>query len=153
MYPAYHFCVASADGANPLVYATHALAENMRDVRAEPEAPYAAHTRGRNSFAIGLSVMCMRDAVPEHFGPYPLTAALINGLCRVAKVLAQRYRIPITPATVLTHAEAACADGYFGAGSDDLRWDIARLAPSARPLSEDDAVAVGAILRAKVEAA
>ena len=150
LYSAYHFCVASIAGSGPLVYATHRLEANMRDVRAEPDSPYAAHTRGRNSFAIGISAMCMQQAAPADFGPYPLTLDLIDGLCRVAKVLADFYRIPIQAETIMTHAEAACIDGYFGSGQEE-RWDIARLRTSQRPLVESDALAVGGILRAKIE--
>lgn len=150
LYPAYHFCVASLDGADPHVFATHPLEANMRDLRADPDVSYAAHTRGRNSFAVGLSIMSMREAVPSNFGPYPLTEELIDGLCRVAKVLADFYRIAVGAETIMTHAEAACIDGYFGSGEEE-RWDIARLQPSQRALVASDALAVGGILRAKIE--
>lgn len=120
----------------------------MRDVRAEPERPYAAHTRGRNSFSIGLSIAAMRDATPEHFGLFPLTDELVNGLCTLAARLARRYDIPLS--AIRTHAEAALDDGYFGAGSDEVRWDIARLTARPEPLVPADAALVGDLLRARI---
>jgi len=153
LYSAYHFCVAAEPGAPPQVYATHPLQANMRDLRSQPGASYAAHTRGRNSFAIGLGVMCMKDARPDDFGDWPLMEHLIGALCRVARVLAGFYEIPIVPEAVMTHAEAAVADGYFGSGSDEVRWDIARLQPSPRPLVPGDAALVGELLRANIIAA
>lgn len=94
--------------------------------------------------------MCMHEATPADFGAYPLTDELIDALCSVAARLAGRYHIPVDAKHVLTHAEAAVQDGYFGAGSDDLRWDIARLAPSSRPLVAEDAATIGEVLREKI---
>jgi hypothetical protein len=53
---------------------------------------------------------------------------------------------------VLTHAEAAVADGYFGCGPDE-RWDIARLTPDVVPLVSSDAARAGDALRARIRAA
>ncbi len=145
-YPAYHFCVAGA--AEPYVHHTHDLRENMRDVRADPALPYAAHTRGRNSWSIGIAVAAMRDAIPSDFGPFALREAQVDALCRVAATLARFYAID--PAAIRTHAEAALDDGYFGAGSDDVRWDIARLRPSAAPLEPREATATGDWFRTRI---
>ncbi len=144
-YPAYHFCLSGA--ADVLVHATHDLRANMRDVRATAGA-YAAHTAGRNSFAAGLAVCAMRGATPHDFGPCPVTAAQIDALCILAAALAKHYGIALDG--VRTHAEAALDDGYFGAGSDDLRWDIARLEPAVLPLVESDARVTGDYLRARI---
>lgn len=146
VYPAYHFCVSGAAG--PRVHHTHDLRENMRDVRADPALPYAAHTRGRNSWSIGIAVAAMRDATPSDFGAFPVGAAQLDALCRVAARLARFYAID--PGAIRTHAEAALEDGYFGAGGDDLRWDIARLRPSAAPLAPDEATATGEWFRTRI---
>jgi hypothetical protein len=147
VFPAYHFCLAGA--YDPVVHHTHDLRDNMRDVRAAPDQPYAAHTRGRNSWSIGLAVAAMRDARPDDFGAAPITAVQAEGLCVLAARLACAYHI--APDAIRTHAEAALEDGYFGEG-EEQRWDIARLQASAAPLVPDDATRTGAWFRARVAA-
>lgn len=148
VFPAYHFCVAlGADGV-PLVVATHDVRANMRDVRAGL-VPYAAHTAGRNSFALGLAICAMAGAEPGDFGRFPLRDDLVDACCEFAAHACVAYGIVIDATTVLTHAEAALADGYFGCEPDE-RWDIARLVPSATPLEADDARRTGELLRARI---
>jgi hypothetical protein len=148
VFPAYHFCLRGV--SDIVVVQTHDLRANMRDLRLDPTGPYAAHTLGRNSWSIGLAVCGMAGAVPSDFGRYPLTDAQIGGLCVVARRLADAYRIP--PAAIRTHAEAALEDDYFGADDNDLRWDIARLAPRAEPLRAHEARESGDALRARIAA-
>lgn len=159
VFGAYHFCLRGADDV--LVQQTNDLRANMRDVRSEDDPPsngrrgraglrYAAHTSGRNSWSVGIAICAMRDARPDDFGAFPLTDPQVAALCAVAARIARAYAIP--PAAIRTHAEAALEDGYFGAGSDELRWDIARLAPQLGPLRPDEASAVGAELRARIAA-
>jgi N-acetylmuramoyl-L-alanine amidase len=146
VFPAYHFCLR---GVSDIVVAqTHDLRANMRDLRSDSSAGYAAHTRGRNSYAAGIALCAMRGATPFDFGRFPLTAGQVEALCAVAAALARFYAI--APSDVRTHAEAALDDGYFGAGSDDVRWDIARLEPSGQPLHSGEALAVGDILRRRI---
>ena len=147
MYPAYHFCIAIADNVT-LVVQTQDLRANMRDVR-EGDAPYAAHTAGRNSYAAGIAIMGMRDARPDDFGAFPMVDEAIAALCAVTAAVARAYKIPLDVDHVMTHAEAAIVDGYFGAGGDDERWDIARLSPGPLPLTENDARVTGDTLRAR----
>src|SRR5581483_2220959 len=73
VFPAYHFCVALDEAGEIIVVQTHDLRENMRNVYDAPDEPYAAHTRKRNSHALGISVMGMEGSKPDDFGPYPLT--------------------------------------------------------------------------------
>ena len=133
-----------------MVVQTHDLRANMRDLRHDPAPPYAAHTLGRNSWSIGLAVCGMAHATPGDFGRYPLGEVQIDALCAVARTLADAYAIPLT--AIRTHAEAALEDGYFGADDDDLRWDIARLAPRADPLADEEARLTGELLRARIAA-
>ena len=149
VFPSYHFCVALQNG-RIVVAQTSDLRANMRDVSSGGE--YAAHTYRRNSFAAGLAFMGMKDATPSNFGLYPLTDALVDGLCRVAAAVVRFYGIEVDPQHVLTHAEAALLDGYFGAAEDE-RWDIARLAPASRPLDPCDALNAGDELRRRIRAA
>ncbi|GAC1444481.1 MAG: hypothetical protein NVS2B8_02170 [Vulcanimicrobiaceae bacterium] len=148
VFPAYHFCIALGDDDRPTVVATHDLRANMRDVRAG-DAPYAAHTRGRNSYAIGVSVCGMRDATPNDFGRFPLRDDSVRLMCALVADLARTYAIVVGADTIRTHAEAALDDGYFGAG-DDERWDIARLHASDSPLVAGDARIVGDRLRERI---
>ncbi len=149
VFPAYHFCVATADDGRLVVVNTHDVCENMRNVYEGPEQPYAAHTRGRNSFALGISIMAMHGATPDDFGPYPLTEALIDGLCLVGARLAAYYDVPIDAEHVMSHAEAAVIDGYFGSAEEE-RWDIARLRAETRSLVPQDAIDVGEELRTRM---
>lgn len=151
VFPAYHFCIATTP-SGLVVVNTHDVRENMRAVHEDPERPYAQHTRGRNSYALGISIMAMEGATPANFGAYPLTEALIDGLCLVGARLAAFYNVPIDADRVMSHAEAAVRDGYFGA-SDEQRWDIARLVPSDSPLVEREATDVGEALRSRMRAA
>ncbi len=151
VYPAYHFCVVQTQ-SGILVVNTHDVRENMRNVYENPEAPYAAHTRGRNSFALGISMMAMEGATPPDFGKYPLTEELINGLCVVGARLAAFYDVPIDADHILSHAECGVLEGYFGTAENE-RWDIARLVASDKPLVEQDAIDVGEELRARMRAA
>ena len=146
VYPAYHVCIARRSDGGILVVETHDPRANMRDVYAEPDAPYAPHTYQRNSFALGIAIMAMRDATPANFGAFPLTPESIDALCLVAAKLAAHYRVPVEPEYLMSHAEAAIRDGYFGHG-DDERWDIARLQPNMHPLAPHDALATGDELR------
>ena len=152
LYDSYHVCIALDDDGTPRAHVTNVLRANMRDVRAQPHRPYAAHTAGRNSFAAGVAICGMRDATPVDFGRFPLPGAAVTLACATVARLCAAYDIPVDAAHVLTHAEAALADGYFGCG-DGERWDIARLEPDARPLEPRDAIETGERLRAHVRAA
>jgi hypothetical protein len=145
-FATYHFCVCGAE--NPGIVVSRDLRANMRDVRSDAPEGYAAHTAGRNSFAAGIAVCAMASATPHDFARYPLTAAQIDALCTVAAALVRHYAVALD--NVRTHAEAALEDGYFGADGDDVRWDIARLQPSAEPLQPAEAAAVGDVLRAGI---
>lgn len=149
VFPAYHFCVATTDAGDIVVVNTHDVRENMRNVYDSPDEPYAAHTRGRNSFALGISIMAMENARPEDFGACPLTEPLIDGLCLVGANLAKYYGVPIDAEHIMSHAEAALHDGYFGTLPEE-RWDIARLHAEARPLVPQDGIDIGEELRARM---
>jgi hypothetical protein len=150
-FAAYHFCVALGSEGVPIVCATHELRANARDLRLAPAGDYAAHTQGRNSFACGLAVAGMRNATPADFGAFPLRDDLVAALCAVAARIAERYAIPLDAAHVMTHAEAALEDGYFGAAPEQ-RWDIARFSPEPRPLEPADAARAGESLRERIRA-
>jgi hypothetical protein len=91
--------------------------------------------------------MGMQDARPNDFGAYPITEASTRALGVAIARLATFYAIPIDAEHVMTHAEAAIIDGYFGLDEIEERWDLARLRPSPSPLCEQDAREAGAQLR------
>ena len=134
-----------------VVEATNDLRLNMRDVRSLADGSYVAHTAGRNSFAAGVAIAAMRDATPQNFGAYPMTQAQIDAMSSLVARIAATYGIPIDREHVMTHAEAAVDDGYFGSGEGE-RWDIARLAPRVDPLTKHDAREAGDALRARIRA-
>lgn len=144
--PAYHF-VAGYEQGELFARQTHDVRENMRMLT--EDLPYAAHTRGRNSYAIGVSALSMLDATPQDFGPAPLTEQLVDALCAMCAFLARRYQIAVDAGHVMTHAEAAIIDGYFGLLPEE-RWDLARLQPAPAPLRPSEAASSGEALRARI---
>lgn len=93
---------------------------------------YAAHALNCNTGFIGVSLCCMGDFQspsrvsedPFVPGPYPMTREQWDVLPGVLATLCRRYGIPITPKTVLSHAEIQGTLGIAQRG----KWDITRLA-------------------------
>ena len=82
---------------------------------------YAAHTRRLNTGSIGISMAAMAGAKwPNHAGPYPITERQFDAMCREIADLCQRYQIPVTPRTVLSHAEVQNTLGVKQNG----KWDF-----------------------------
>lgn len=109
---------------------------------------YAAHTRGANTGAIGVSMCCMGGAVEAPFkaGKWPMTKVQWDRMILTVADLCRKYEIPVTNKTVLTHAEVEKNLGIQQAG----KWDITRLAFDP---SRKGAAAVGDYLRTGVIAA
>jgi len=108
----YHV-IFNDDGA--AVRGNRSIADNV-----PPLKNYAAHTRGCNSYSIGLSVACMAGAKEGGtLGTAPMTRTQFEAMCRAAALLCQRYGIPVTPKTVLWHAEVQGTLGIPQAG----KWD------------------------------
>lgn len=115
----YHFLV---DGDCEIHRGDHAISENVPPLRS---GHYAAHTRRANSYRIGISACSMYRAKERPFdaGDYPLTAEQFTRLAELAACLCRRYDIPVTPETVLFHAEVQDTLGI----RQRAKWDIARL--------------------------
>lgn len=109
---------------------------------------YAAHTRNCNTGAIGVSLACMAGAVENPFkaGKYPMTKIQWDRMIDLVADLARKYRIPVEPHTILSHAEVQVTLAIPQAG----KWDFTRLAfePSIKGARE-----IGNLLRAEVRAA
>lgn len=135
----YHFAV-EADG---LVV----QGEQTPEANLSTKTAYAAHTRGLNTGSIGVAMCGMFGAKESPFDPgrYPITLTQYDATARLCAVLCRRYRIPVTPKTVLSHAEVEGTLGVKQRG----KWDVTRLPwfPEIK-----GARAVGDHFRAVVEA-
>jgi N-acetyl-anhydromuramyl-L-alanine amidase AmpD len=107
---------------------------------------YAAHTRGCNTGSIGIAVCAMAGAVEEPFrlGKFPMKQAQVDRMVEAVAQLCRVYKIPVTPKTVLSHAEVQATLGIPQLG----KWDIAWL-PTGRKLI--GARAVGEYFRFNVQ--
>ena len=90
-----------------------------------------AHTLGRNTGAVGVSLCCCGDASATadgsriDLGSEPPTAQQIESLAEVVAVLADEFDLPLdTDEYVMTHYEAAKRDGYAPGQDSDCRWDL-----------------------------
>jgi hypothetical protein len=115
----YHILV-EADGH--LVRADKSIKANEEGSGLVP----ASHTLNANTGAIGVSMCCMAGAIERPFdaGRSPMTKVQWDTMINVVADLAKRYRIPVTPKTILTHAEVEPNLGI----RQRNKWDIVRLA-------------------------
>lgn len=107
---------------------------------------YAAHTRSRSGYRVGLAVCGMAGAVAEPFDPgrAPFTLAQWEALAAAAADVLQYYRLPVTERTCSSRFEQ---EGVWGGSCRQRgRWDISRLpwAPELEP------VEVAALFRNRV---
>lgn len=115
---------------------------------APAKAGYAAHTLNCNSGSIGISMCCMWNAKESPFdsGPNPMTRAQWDAMVSAVADLCKTYGIPVTPRTVLSHAEVQENLGVKQKG----KWDFTRL---SFDISTAGAKACGDKLRREVTAA
>ena len=112
------------------------------------DGQYAAHTRAANSGRIGVAFDAMAGAVERPFDPgfAPITEEMVRVMAREVAALCQTYRIPVTPWTVLTHAEVPERLGIAQRGKWDCNW----LPPLSQPTTP---AAAGTRLRQAIRAA
>lgn len=136
----YHFIVEN-DGN--VVRGDHIIADNVNTA----DDDYAAHTRGCNTGAIGVSMACMAGAIEQPFnaGKFPMTETQWNRAMEVIAHLASYYKISVTKKTILSHAEVQTNLGIQQAG----KWDVARLPFDPKTVG---AKACGDKMRARVTA-
>lgn len=86
---------------------------------------YAAHTKGKNTRSIGISLCGMSGSSEHPFipGPHPIKEPQWDRAARVVAELCERYDIPVTPQTVLQHGEV---QEILGAPQNG-KWDVCRL--------------------------
>lgn len=123
--------------------------KSIADNASAADGVYAAHTLGCNtqSIAVALCGMGGKDVrqSPFNAGRMPITRAEWDKLPLVLAALCRRYSIPVTPATVLSHAEVQGTLGIKQRG----KWDIAIL---PFDLSLNTASKVGNAFRAATKA-
>lgn len=139
----YHFGI---DGAGQVHEGDHTPEDNI----SVSDNDYAAHTYHANTGAIGVAVCAMAGASIGannwiSWGSAPMLDIQINALIRMTADLCDRYGIPVTRQTVLSHAEVEPTLGIKQRG----KWDI-RCLPGDYTLR--DAVEVGDVLRDRVTA-
>lgn len=108
---------------------------------------YAAHTRGANSRALGLSMdgMALAKERPFDAGKYPITEEQVNALVEKSAFLNRKYGIAVTRSTNLSHAEVETTLKI----KQRQKWDIMWLPGMDKP---GNAIEVGDFLRKKVSA-
>lgn len=111
----YHILI---NGDGKLVRGTLPISANV----STSDGQYAAHTKNCNTGSIGVALAAMANAVENPFdpGPYPITRAQWNALVAVLADLCEAYGIPVTPETVLSHAEVQDTLDIAQSG----KWDI-----------------------------
>lgn len=114
----YHFIV---NGVGVVEKGDHDVEDNLSTA----DGDYAAHTLGCNKDSIGISMACMAGAIeaPFNAGKYPMKPVQIESLAAKVAELAKRYKIPVTPQTILTHAEVQPTLGIKQRG----KWDVTRI--------------------------
>lgn len=138
----YHFVIT---GEGEIRRGLHSIADNAGSVAGKTSDDYAAHTRGCNSGSIGNSLACMAMAQerPLDLGPAPMKRIQWDRLVELTAAQARFYRIPVTPQTILSHAEVEATLGI----KQRAKWDFTVL---AFDLSIRGARAIGDRFRAQV---
>lgn len=136
---AYH-SITQGDGTT--VKGKHPYSANAVGKRLEKGA-YAPHTLNLNSGKIGKAIACMADGdwnYPRASSYFPRPAQVDAFLMDVAKD-AKFYNIPITPRTVLTHAEVEITLGVNQRNKWDFDYD------PYGTLETRDPLAIGEMMR------
>ena len=99
--------------------------EGIEDNIVTSDGDYARHTLNLNTQSIGVALCGMLGATERPFypGPSPITERQWHTFCILISDLCREYSIPITPETVLTHAEVESTLGVKQRG----KWDLTRL--------------------------
>lgn len=115
----YHFIIG---GDLKLVRGDNSIKANVSTSDADG---YAAHTKGFNTRTIGIAVAAMANAVESPFNPgtYPMTRGQWLMSAQVAAECCRKYKIPVTPKTVLQHGEVQKNLGIQQNG----KWDVCKL--------------------------
>lgn len=110
----YHYIV---DGDGIVHSGTFPISANEKPEKGK----YAAHTLNCNTGSIGIAMACMAGAIEgKEFGKYPMKRVQFDAMCMEIARLCKLYKIPVTPKTVLSHAEVEKNLGVKQRG----KWDF-----------------------------
>lgn len=139
----YHYLI---DGDGKIVDGQFPVSANTAPLET---GRYAAHTRACNTDSIGVALCAMRGAQERPFDPgtAPIKQNQIDTLAKHVANLCTVYDIPVSPTTVLTHAEVQGNLGIRQNGKWDILWLPGMSAPATNPN------VIGEILRDKVKEA
>lgn len=109
------------------------------EANGDTASQYVPHTRNLNTGSIGVAVAAMLGAQERPFsaGAYPITDKQLEALARLVWTLCEKYKIPITRTTVLTHAEVQPTLGVAQSGKWDITW-LPGMAWPADPVTAGD---------------
>lgn len=117
---AYHRII---NGDGKVVLGYHSIADNENTT----DGKYAAHTFNNNTRNIGVAIAAMGGKEvkesPLVVGKYPIKPIQWNTFIREIASLCKEYNIPVTPKTVMTHAEVQTNLGI----KQKNKWDITLL--------------------------
>lgn len=141
----YHILLEHHEGdpADPLddeiaIRAGVPIGRNMRSVEGLPgyhrnkATGYGAHTRGFNSYSIGLAACGMRRATdyrPDggvNPGPSPITLEQVRALLAMSVSIHRIYELEVTPETFFSHYEAESLHGVdqLPEGPEMWKWNL-----------------------------
>lgn len=106
---------------------------------------YAAHTGGGNTAAIGVA-MCAMYGFKSRYesGRYPITPIQFEAAMKLCALLANKYKIPVTSANVMTHYEFGIKNpNTSSAGKIDITY--------IPPYSWVDKNDCGSFIRSKIK--
>lgn len=134
----YHFLVDGEGGIHRGIYAP----EDNLDCS---NGKYAAHTGGGNTGAIGVALCAMAGfSAPEKVGLYPIKKKQLESFLALCAALCKKYKLQITPKTVLTHYEfGVLQPATASAGKIDITY--------LPPYPTVKRGAVGGFLRQKIK--
>ena len=130
---AYHYVVEQSGVVREGV----PVRRNLRQLSGLPVSEYAAHTRGLNSYSVGVSLAGMHGA--SEGGPYgrwPITEGQARAACAWVARLLDAWGMEVTRETVFHHWEAEHLHGVPQAGKWDITvfpWDPAVLPHETGP--------------------
>lgn len=106
---------------------------------------YAAHTGGGNTGSIGVALCAMAGfKTKSNVGSFPITRKQFESCMELCANLCEKYKIPVTPQTILTHYE-------FGLNHPKTtsagKIDITYLPPYSWVSKEE----IGSFIRTKVK--
>ena len=127
---------AAPYASNPSGWGYHSSFDNMgKKTQIKPYTQKGGHTSGRNTNSVGIAAAAMGGASPSKWGKFPPTNSQISAMAAESAALAKAWgwrASDITKSNVMTHAEAARADGYYlGSGDSQERWDFDTLRQGA----------------------